>query len=250
MPGKDTNLPTTVETEEDEGLEGQAPEDVTEDDTVDDVEDAQDDQGEGQADGGAAQGQGGKPGPKGRQPKQATPAADPDDPAAGLKKALQAERTRARGLDKELKELRLKHASAEERVLLEAREQAAAEAAASTRTPLVKALAAMGLQAAGVQTGIEKLVGLLDLDKVELDEGGEVIGLSEQIDELKETFPGVFAVATGTAPPRVPNANGGAGAGTGRKKDREVEQTPKGFAQILADQVTGAQSPGIGMAHR
>jgi hypothetical protein len=239
MANKDTDVVDDVT--DDDVVDDTADDDATDDGTDDtDVDnDVTDDSQGGKKDGD----QGAKPKPK---PSTRQSKADDSDPNAGLKSALQKERAANRSAQKELKELRLKHASAEERALLEAREQAATEATEATKGPLVKALAKLGLQAAGVQSGTAKLVGLLDLNKVELDEDGELIGLDDQIEELKEEFPNLFAVATGS---RAPNINGG--AGNGRRQDKDGEPAkPKGFAQQLADQVMGIVPPGQGMVSR
>lgn len=42
------------------------------------------------------------------------------------------------------------------------------------------------------QTAISKALKLIDMDEIELDEDGEVEGLTEQIQELKESFPELF----------------------------------------------------------
>jgi len=236
--GADSNGPA-------DDVQDQDVDDTPEDDVTDDATD--DDAGEGGDDADDAGDQdsdsGKKPTPK---PKSTPPV---DDPNAGLKKALQSEREQRRRLDRELKDLQKKHASAEERQLLEAKEQAAAEAEERVKGPLIKALAVAELRGAGVQGGsTTKLVRLLDLDKVELSDDGELSGLEDQIAELREEFPNLFAAATGGT--RVPNVNGGSGSRTGRSKDKDDQQTPKGFAQILADQLTGAAPPGQGWAGR
>lgn len=219
--------------------------DVT-DDSTDDADDVTDDGGQDDKKDGS---QGKKPTTK-PSTRPAPAKADGDDPAAGLKKALTAERARARNLEREFKELQKKHATAEERQLLEAKEQASAEAEERVKGPLIKALAASELRVAGVQTGTAKLVGLLDLSKVELGDDGELVGLEEQIEELKDEFPNLFAASTGNGV-KAPNANGGSGSKSGRTKDRSGEDPrPKGFAQLLADQVTGAAPLGQGMAGR
>jgi hypothetical protein len=230
-----------------DGSDDDATDDASGDGDGDQGDGGADDAGTGDADGQKGDAAGKKP-PAAKQTRQPAAQQDADDPAAGLKKALAAERAKAKGLDKELKELRLKHASTEERQLLEAREQAATEAEARVKEPLVRALAASELRAAGVQTGTAKLVGLLDLSKVELDDDGDPIGLTEQIDELREEFPNLFAAAGAGRPP---NVNGGAGSKGGRRKDKDGEpDKPKSFAQILADQVTGAAPAGQGMVMR
>lgn len=232
-----------------------ATDDVVDDVTDDVVDDATDDVTDDSADGVDAgdvtddDQSGNKDGDQGAKPKPKPPTrqskADDSDPNAGLKSALQKERQRARQLERENKDLKLKNATAEERALLEARDQAAAEAVATTKAPLVKALAKVALQAAGVQSGTAKLVGLLDLEKVDLDDDGELVGLDDQIEDLKTEFPNLFAVATGT---RAPNVNGG--AGNGRKQDKQDKQEPKGFAEQLAAQVYASVPPGQGIVGR
>lgn len=51
------------------------------------------------------------------------------------------------------------------------------------------------LKDAGIAPGtkLEKLVGLLDLSEIDIDEDGEFVGLDDQIDDLKESFPSLFA---------------------------------------------------------
>jgi hypothetical protein len=220
-------------------------EDVTDDATDNDASESDQDNGD---QGGTPQGRGGKSRTRTRQqPTRQEPA---DDPTAGLKKALTSERARARQLEKDFKDLQRKHATAEERQLLEAKESAAAEAIASTKEPLIKALATSELKAANVQgSNISKLVRLLDLKIVEIGDDGEISGLEDQIEELKEEFPNLFTASTNGTTTRVPNVNGG--SGNGRTKDRDGgDQKPKGFAQLLAEQVTGAIPPGQGMVGR
>jgi hypothetical protein len=161
---------------------------------------------------------------------------------------LAAARQDARKATADLKALQRKQATAEERALLEAKDAGVEEGRTATREPLVKALVAAKLQAAGVQgTNTPRLVRLLDLDKVDLDDEGEVVGLDDQIEDLKEEFPNLFATATAPGN-RAPNVNGG--AGNGRTKDKQDRVPPKGFAQVLADQVTGVAPIGQGMVQR
>src|SRR6185312_6349725 len=93
-----------------------ATDDVTDDATDDTTDDDASDGDQNGDQGGTPQDQGGKPQSKTRQPNNQQPS---DDPNAGLKKALQAERASARQLDRDLKELQRKHATAEERQLME-----------------------------------------------------------------------------------------------------------------------------------
>ncbi|MHB2029474.1 MAG: phage scaffolding protein, partial [Acidimicrobiales bacterium] len=171
-----------------------------------------------------------------------------DDGLEGLKKALASERTARKAAEKEIRELRLKNASAEERAILEAKEAAAAETETKVKGPLVRALAAAELRAANVQGPTARLVGLLDLDKVEIDDDGEAVGLVEQIENLKAEFPNLFQIAAasgGRAP--AGNSNGGSGAREGRTQDKGGDSKPKPWNVVLAEQVLGAQgiAPGV-----
>jgi hypothetical protein len=247
MPGRPQNNDVSDDVTDDDVTEDTSADDTTDDatdDVTDDSADSQDQQDDTQD--GTQQGQGRKPRTRTQQ-RQNQSVQDPDDPAAGLRKALQAARQDARKALADLKTLQRQHASAEERALLEAREAGVEEGRTSTRGPLVKALVAAELRAAGVQgTNTPRLVRLLDLEKVDVVDG-ELIGLEDQIDEIKEEFPNLFAPAGGGGT-RAPNVNGG--AGNGRTKDKQDRQAPKGFAQILAEQVTGVTPIGQGMVGR
>jgi Phage minor structural protein GP20 len=172
-----------------------------------------------------------------------------DAELAGLKSALAKERETRKARDKELAELRKQHASAEERLVIEAKETAAAEAEERVKRPLIKALAAAELRAANVQGSTSRLVGLLDLDKVSLDDDNEPVGLTEQIDQLREEFPNLFAAASSNGSrPKAGNVNGGSGSGSGRTQDKGGSGKPKPWFEQLADQVLNPGSgPGVAM---
>jgi hypothetical protein len=164
-----------------------------------------------------------------------------------VRKALTAERASRKKLEKDMAALRRSHASAEERAILEAKEGAAAEREAEIRPPLLKALAAAELRAAGIQgAGAQRLVGLLDMDKVDVDDEGNLVGLDDQIAGLKEEFPNLFAAPdNGRRTP--PAANAGSGSRSGRKQDAGEPAKPKPWYEQLADQVLNAQAPpGVG----
>lgn len=77
--------------------------------------------------------------------------------------------------------------------------EAAREAKESTaeafRARIANQAARAELVGAGVpKTSVKRLVGLIDLDQIELDDDGEVVsGLDDQIASLKEDFPQLFA---------------------------------------------------------
>ena len=168
----------------------------------------------------------------------------------GLKSALAKEREARKASDKQLAALRKQHASTEERLVIEAKEAALVEAEASVKLPLVRALAAAELRAANVQGPTARIVGLLDLTKIDLDDDGEAVGLSEQIDALREEFPNLFATASANGGrPRAGNANGGSGSGSGRQQDKGSAGTPKPWYEQLADQVHGSMNSS-GVANR
>lgn len=56
----------------------------------------------------------------------------------------------------------------------------------------VKAAAKSALVEAGITTGTDRFVKMLDLSSVEVDESGSVTGLEDQIADLKEEFKDVF----------------------------------------------------------
>jgi Phage minor structural protein GP20 len=181
--------------------------------------------------------------PTGRAPARGAPVKQPaadeegEDPTAAIRKALAAERSLRKERDKELVALRKAHATAEERALLEAREAGAAEATGKVRPQLMRKVAEAELRAAGVTGNTNRLVGLLNLERVELDDDGDLVGLDDQIATLKEEFPLLFG-GNGGRPPAGKVAGGG--ANQGRKQDKsDQSQAKKGFAQQLADQVLG-----------
>jgi hypothetical protein len=211
--------------------------------------DGTDDAGDGGS-GTGDQGSQGKQG-KGRQApagKSGTTDSHQDD---GLQRALASERALRKQRDAEIRELKKKHATAEELALMQAREAGAADATANITPKLMKRTAAAELRAAGVSGDTSKLVGLLDLDKVTMTEDGELAGLDDQIAELKEEFPILFATSGRPAPAKpAGKANGGAGGGQGRQQDKSGGPTTGrtemkngerglGFADKLASQVLG-----------
>ncbi len=76
----------------------------------------------------------------------------------------------------------------------------AATTDASNRLKRVAARAA--LSTAGLQGSPAKLVSLLDLDSVVVDDDGEVIGIDDQVKALKEEYPGLFGGTNGTVVPK------------------------------------------------
>lgn len=93
----------------------------------------------------------------------------------------------------------------------EAVEKAVAEAEGKWKTKVIRAEARGALASAGVDSAkLNKALRLLDMDEIDVDEDDEVHGLEDQIDELREEFPELFAPKHDAASHgrRVPRANG------------------------------------------
>lgn len=76
---------------------------------------------------------------------------------------------------------------------LEAAKAEAQESAAGTwKARTVKQAAKAALYAEGLSGSPDRLIKLLDLDDIDIDDEGEIDGLEEQIVELKEEFPDRF----------------------------------------------------------
>jgi len=66
----------------------------------------------------------------------------------------------------------------------------------------IKRVAARGaLAGAGLQGKPDRLVGLLDLTDVTVDDDGNPQGLDDQVKALQDEFPGLFLHGEGTPPP-------------------------------------------------
>src|SRR5699024_3772002 len=65
---------------------------------------------------------------------------------------------------------------------------------------------------------------LLDTETVKFDDAGKLIGLSEQLESLKETDSYLFAVETGSTPPPPPSHVPGAGSKTNPRSDVDPKE--------------------------
>ncbi len=98
---------------------------------------------------------------------------------------------------------RLKQAGEDEtaRAVREAGEAALAEAEKKYKPLLVKNAARAELAASGVKDGkVDRLIKLLELGEIEVDGDGEVSGLSEQVEALREEWPEFFVQETAVKP--------------------------------------------------
>jgi hypothetical protein len=110
-----------------------------------------------------------------------------------------------------------KSGAADDEVAARAKQDAADEAERKYKPIAVKSAARAALLAAGLNDGsdgvMRKLLRLVDMEDVDLDEDGEVVGLDDQIDDIKDTFPKLFEKAEIEQPqkpgrPKVARING------------------------------------------
>lgn len=133
---------------------------------------------------------------------------------------IKAERNALRD---EIQTLKQQNESEQERALREAREEAANEASSTWKSRFVKAEAKQALTAAGLSKAQDRMLNLIDLETVEIDDDGAVSGLDDQINELKDEFPELFATKR-----RV---------GKGDTGDRKESSTPKTIGEQIAAQM-------------
>ena len=92
----------------------------------------------------------------------------------------------------------------------------------------IKQIAARGaLQSAGLQGKPDRLVGLLDLTDVTVDDNGNPQGLDDQVKALQDEFPGLF----------LQNSGGPAPVGTVNTGNRTVVKTEKSYVDQMNDQL-------------
>jgi hypothetical protein len=173
--------------------------------------------------------------PKPKPPADKKPEPKDDDPftppsevewrktQAALKKANE-EGKRHRLRAKELEEKTRANETEHEKALREAREQGEAR----YRAPLVKAAARAALAEAGVTGSAERVMRLVDLEALSVDDDGDVVGVDEEVTRLKEEYPEFFQ----TVKPK-PKARPTAA-------DRQpAEEKPKSTAERHAMKVLG-----------
>jgi len=83
-----------------------------------------------------------------------------------------------------------------ERALREARE----ESETRWKPRIINQAARAALAEAGVSGGPDRLLRLLDLDALSVDDDGDVIGLATEVDRLKEQYPEFFVKAADATP--------------------------------------------------
>jgi len=155
--------------------------------------------------------------------------------------ASKAARAQVRELTTQLKTATKKPSTDEAEAALEAaREEAAAAAEQRLKPVVVNAAAKAALLAAGLNdtsdAKIKKLLRTLDLGDIDIDEDGEVSGLDDQIDGIKDAFPELFkkdepAPVTKVRAPRLDAA--------GKNNARPA---PKTTGERYAEQILGSRS--------
>jgi hypothetical protein len=165
---------------------------------------------------------------------------------ARLEKALADERGLRKRREGQIAEMRKERRQAEasgDEDEAERLRKAEETAAARYKPVAVKAAAKAALLEANFQKPTEervkKIIKRLDLDDIDVDDDGDVIGLQEQIDQLVEDFPELFTAPTNTEtattskpgrarPPKVSPAG-----------KREAEPVYNSTAERLAAQIRG-----------
>lgn len=121
-----------------------------------------------------------------------------------IKKAVkrrQAALKRARELEEENKKLKAQNETEVEKARREATEEAAKAAADKYKPVIVRKEAEAGLLEAGVKPEkIKRLIKLMDLDDIDIDEDGDVEGVEEQVESLREEYPELFKSEASKAP--------------------------------------------------
>lgn len=92
----------------------------------------------------------------------------------------------------------------------------------------IQSAAKTALVEAGLSTGTDKLLKLIDLTSVDVDDSGKISGLDDQIADLKEDFKDLFA------PKQVRKSTGNVDGSR-----RQTPTVPKSSAELLASRVTG-----------
>ena len=169
--------------------------------------------------------------PAGPPAPPADPPAEPDDKTpftaadrTALKKALDAERRLHR--DAVAKVTALEQAGASDADKAWQAKVTAATTASDTK--IVKVAARAALAAAGLAGKPDRLVSLLDLAAVTVDDDGEVAGLDDQVAALKTEYPGLFGSVAG-------NGTKPGALNTGSR--RPGPGKPATFADKMSDQL-------------
>lgn len=114
------------------------------------------------------------------------------DEAKKIRAALKKANDEAKRYRLEAKELKKKTASDDEKAVIDAVEAATAEVEGKYKGLLVRAEAKGALTDAGLTSGHDRFLKMLDMDSITVEDDGSIEGLEEQIQGLKKDFPEVF----------------------------------------------------------
>lgn len=205
---------------------------MTSSDDTDDETTVVDDAGSGDVSDAEEAGQGEAPKPKPPAAKKQEAEADPYTPPseeewrrtqAALKKSNE-DGKRHRLRNKELEDAARAGETEHEKALREARE----EGEKRYRAPLVKAAARAALSEAGLSGSTDRVMRLLDLEALSVDDGGDVIGVDGEVARIKQEYPEFFQTAKPKPKPRPTAA------------DRQpAEEKPRSSAERHAMKVLG-----------
>lgn len=168
------------------------------------------------------------PAAKNQEPEVEDPYSPPSEDEwrrtqAALKKANE-DGKRHRLRNKELEDAARTGETEHEKALREAREQGEAR----YRAPLVKAAARVALSEAGLSGATDRVMRLLDLEALSVDDDGDVIGLDGEVGRIKQEYPEFFQAAKSKPKPRPTAA------------DRQpAEEKPRSSAERHAMKVLG-----------
>lgn len=158
---------------------------------------------------------------------------------AELNKAIrerQRAKERLRKKEQELEELRKASEGAEEKAAREAREEAVRTAEAKLKPIAIRA----ALLEAGVKPGkIKGATRLLELGEIDVDEDGDVLGLEEQLEELREDWPELFAPAPSEKPEKPRRRSPGSRSADGA--DKKPEKPKQRIEDRLVAQLRGGR---------
>jgi hypothetical protein len=175
-----------------------------------------------------------------QQPEAETQTEDQPDPNAGAKKALVAERTARKAIEKELAALRAEIASkdkpAEEQALDAARREAAAEATQKAHERLIRA--EVKAAATGKVKNPALALKLIDTSAIEVGDDGEVDSdaLASAIEDLLTEYPELAADAS--------KFGGGADQGAKGKASKPSQLTKAELSKLSPAEVLKAREDG------
>jgi hypothetical protein len=145
---------------------------------------------------------------------------------------LAKERAARKKFETELADLRKAAENDSEKALREARESTAAEVEGRYKGLIVRSEAKSALMEAGLTSGVDRMLRLVDLSAVTVEKDGTLTGLDAQVAIIKKDFADLFVPAKVT-PPRPPRVDG---AGKPRTESKRTS------AEIMAERVLGTAS--------